>query len=122
MAGIGSSFLTNDNSGIQEARCIGVPGGTVFNKIRLGDFIVVAIHKGQYKKKFSFKKICFGLVLARKTLNSRYAGYSIRFTENRVMLFSNKEKAIGNKLHGFITLECRYFIFNKLIGLAQVIL
>jgi ribosomal protein L14 len=99
-----------------------MPGVTKFNRVRLGDFIVVAVNKGQYKKKFSYKKVCFGLVLTRKIINFRSAGYSIRFTENRVLLFSNKEKTIGNKLYGFITLECKYFIFNRLIVLARVTL
>lgn len=122
MAGVGSIFLTNDNSGVRYVRCICIPGVTKFNQVRLGDFIVVAVNKGQYKKKFSYKKICFGLVLTRKIINKRQAGYSVRFNKNRVLLFSNKEKAIGNKLYGFITLECKYFIFNRLVVLARVTL
>jgi len=122
LAGVGTYFLTNDNSGVRRVRCIRIPGTTRLKHVRLGDFIVTAVNKGQYKKKFSFKKICYGLVLTRKFVTRRFAGYYIKFTYNRLLLFANKEKAIGNRLYGFITLECKYFKFNKIVVLAKITL
>jgi ribosomal protein L14 len=119
MVGVGSVFLTNDNSGVKQVRCLKIPKVLRHNTVKLGDYIVVAVNKGQYKKKFSFKKLCFGLVLTRRRITKRKSGYYLRFGANRVILFSNKEKSIGNRLYGFITLECRYFYFAKIVNLAR---
>ncbi len=119
MVGVGSVFLTNDNSGVKQVRCLKMPKVLRHNTAKLGDYIVVGVNKGHYKKKFSFKKICFALVLTRRRLTYRKAGYYLRFGSNRVILLLTKEKTIGNRLYGFITLECRYFYYARMISLAR---
>lgn len=122
MGGVGSYLKANDNSGLKKIKCIKIPRVTVRNRFENGDYIILAINKGHLKKKFSNKKVSLGLVSSVKRQTRRAAGYFVKFGENRVVLFSNKEKAVGTRLYGPVSFETRLANSTKLIKFARSIL
>jgi ribosomal protein L14 len=109
-------FIVADNSGVNKVTCIANSKSGRQNKVRLGDYVVVSIYRGRYRKNFSYKKLCSGLILTLKRTIRRIPGYFIRFGENRILLFLQPEVTVGNRLYGIISMECRYFQKIKLIS------
>jgi large subunit ribosomal protein L14 len=109
-------FTVADNSGVKKVTCIANSRSGRQNKVCLGDYVVVSIYRGRYRKNFSFKKLCSGLVLTLKRIIRRITGYFIRFGENRILLFLQSEATVGNRLRGIIAMESYYFKKTKLIS------
>jgi ribosomal protein L14 len=108
-----------DNSGVDRVKCISSPRSGRQNKIRFGTFSLISTGKGRHKKTFNFKRTCPALILTIRRTIRRVAGYYLRFSDNRVLLFSQPDVTIGNRLRGVITLECINVSAAKIITAAR---
>jgi ribosomal protein L14 len=115
-------FIVADNSGVKKAICIANSKSGRQNKVCLGDYVVLSIYRGRYRKNFSYKKLCSGLILTLKRIVRRISGYFIRFGENRILLFLQSEVTVGNRMRGIISMECCYFQKTKLITFNRWVL
>ena len=73
--------------------------------------ILVRVTKKNHSKKIKKKVLYFGLVIMIKQYQIRRDGSFVKFTDNRILLFSNVQKIIGSRVYSPIMLEVKTQLF-----------
>lgn len=97
-------LTTSDNSGALRAKCVHIYQNT---NSQLGNFVKVVLHKFDSRKKLQKKKKYFGLVIATAQQKKRQHGQVIKFSENRILLFADKQKFLGTRISGPVCRELK---------------
>jgi ribosomal protein L14 len=109
-----------DNCGIQYAKCIKILRLGKQSNVKIGHFIKLAINKGDKKKNFLNKKVCFGLVLTVKKFILRPAGYFVKIFTTSTSIFLDKEKTVGRAIRSPISLESYLISEAKIMETIKV--
>jgi len=96
-----------DNSGAKHIKCIQVLNRQNYNVGSVGSVILIRVTKKNHSKKIKKKILYFGLVIMIKQYQTRNDGSVIKFTDNRVLLFSNVQKIIGSRIYSPIMAEVK---------------
>jgi large subunit ribosomal protein L14 len=96
-----------DNSGAKYIKCIQVLNRQNYNVGSVGSVILLRVTKKNHSKKIKKKILYFGLVIMIKQYQTRNDGSVIKFTDNRVLLFSNAQKIIGSRIYSPIMVEVK---------------
>lgn len=100
-----------DNSGAKYAKCIQILNRQNYNVGSVGSIILVRVIKKNHSKKIKKKILYFGLVIMIKQYQIRKDGSFVKFTDNRILLFSNVQKIIGSRVYSPIMLEVKTQLF-----------
>ena len=100
-----------DNSGAKYAKCIQILNRQNYNVGSVGSIILVRVIKKNHSKKIKKKVLYFGLVIMIKQYQIRRDGSFVKFTDNRILLFSNVQKIIGSRVYSPIMLEVKTQLF-----------
>jgi large subunit ribosomal protein L14 len=120
MGGIESYIKVVDNSGVKAVKCVKILTVGKKNDTKLGGYFIVAINKGNKKKKFRYKKIILGLILLKKNYKFRPSGYYIKSAESRCILLHDKEQMVGNRFKGPVSIEAKLNNDTKAMQYAKV--
>jgi large subunit ribosomal protein L14 len=112
-----------DNSGAKTVKCLMVikkPIGF------LGDVIKLTLRKFTASKKLIKGKKYFGLLISVNKSKRRINGYRLKFSQNRVLIFSENDKFTGTRVYGPSIRELKKKLlisrFRRVISQAQKIL
>lgn len=113
-----------DNSGVRVVRCMHVYGGTKQTSCGVGDIIMVSardvLPNGKYKKGQKFKAV---VVRSKNMIYRRFDGSKITFSDNAVVLLSDKYEMLGTRVMGPVCRELRSSpSFSKIISLAPEVI
>jgi large subunit ribosomal protein L14 len=118
------TVLTNyDNSGAKKLECIHI---TIKRQkaALLGEVILVAVKKLDYKKKIDKKKIYTSIIIGTKRATKRKNGTFIKFDVNRSLLLSDTFKFLGTRVYGLTPKEIRIKLkatkFKKIISYSKL--
>lgn len=115
-----------DNSGAKKVCCIQVYGGYRRRYARSGDVILLSVktlrkrNKEQSKVKKGSK--VKGLIIRTKTFKPNYSNEIVSSFENSVILISNDNKLIGNRIFSPIEKKFRYTKYLKILSISSGIL
>jgi large subunit ribosomal protein L14 len=115
-----------DNSGAKKACCIQVYGGYRRRYAKLGDIILMSVktlrkkNKEQAKVKKGSK--VKGLIVRTKHFKTSYSNEIISSFDNSVVLISNDNKLIGNRIFSPIERKFRYTKHLKMLSICSGIL
>lgn len=110
-----SKLKVVDNSGAKTAKCIRICVSGIKKVGSVGDLILVTITKRKHQKKIKKKIIYYGLIIAVSSYIMRYDGVFIKFTQNRVLIFSKNYKFLGTRIYGPIMKEIKIQIYKDII-------
>jgi len=96
-----------DNSGAKYIKCVQVLNRQNYNVGSVGSVILTRVTKKNHSKKIKKKILYFGLVIMVKQYQTRNDGSIVKFTDNRVLLFSNVQKIIGSRVYSPIMTEVK---------------
>ena len=117
-----SRLKVADNTGVKEALCIRVLGGSHRRYASVGDLIVVtiksAIPGGMVKKGEKSKAV----VVRTKKEVRRPDGSYIRFDENAAVLLDQSLEPRGTRVFGPVARELRDKKYMKIISLAPEVI
>ena len=117
-----------DNSGAKFAKCISIFGGFTRRYARLGDIILVTVHKVFVNKKLrkkplNRKSLYFGLIISTKNVYHRQDGSFFKFDTNRLLLLNRQLVFLGTRVYGPIVREVRVgknaIRFSKIISYSK---
>lgn len=106
-----SKLKVVDNSGAKIAKCIRVCVSGIKKVGSVGDLILVTITKRKHQKKIKKKMIYYGLIVTVNRQIRRYDGIFVKFTQNRVLIFSKNYKFLGTRVYGPIMREIKIQIY-----------
>lgn len=114
---------TADNSGAQTVKCLMIVKKPVGF---LGDVIKLTLKKFVTSKKLIKGKKYFGLLISIKKNKKRLNGYRLKFSQNRVLIFSENDKFVGTRVYGPTIRELKRKLlinrFKRVISQGQKIL
>lgn len=114
---------TADNSGAQSVKCLMIVKKPVGF---LGDVIKLTLKKFVASKKLIKGKKYFGLLISIKKNKKRLNGYRLKFSQNRVLIFSENDKFVGTRVYGPTIRELKRKLlinrFKRVISQGQKIL
>jgi large subunit ribosomal protein L14 len=114
---------TADNSGAQIVKCLMIVKKPVGF---LGDVIKLTLKKFVASKKLIKGKKYFGLLISIKKNKRRLNGYRLKFSQNRVLIFSENDKFVGTRVYGPTIRELKRKLlinrFKRVISQGQKIL
>jgi len=112
-----------DNSGAKTAKCLIVVKKPIGF---LGDVIKITLRRFTASKKLIKGKKYFGLLVSVNKSKRRLNGYSIKFSKNRILIFSENDKFIGTRVYGPSIRELKKKLlisrFRRVISQSQKIL
>lgn len=120
-----------DNSGVQEAQCIKILGGSKKTIGVLGDIIVVAIKKiikkttkkhEKDKKRIKQGDVCKAIIIQTNKNTTRLDGRQLIFNKNAVILLNANGSPIATRIRGTLSRELRTKNFIKILSLAKKII
>jgi len=114
MIKIESKLKVADNSGAKIVKCIKVYYSNNKNIGYVGSLILVSILKRKHQKKIKKKMIYYGLIISSNAYIKRVDGIFVKFTENRVLIFSKNNKFLGTRIYGPISKEIKIQIYNDI--------
>ena len=106
MVQVESNLVVIDNSNIFNGRCVHIFGGFKHKYATVGDFILVSV-KDKLKKKKLRVKLYLGIVVSVNVNKRRVSGNFIKFDNNRILLFSDKENLLGTKVLEPVSISLR---------------
>ncbi len=99
-------MYATDNSGARLLKCI-----DVLNKKKtlgfIGDTLLVSVKKAIHRRKLKKKLLYFGLIVSTKSYSLRADGTIIKFSSNRVLIFSKTFKFLGTRIYGGVAKDIR---------------
>lgn len=109
-----------DNTGIKSVKVIQV---YKHRKAKPGDNLLTSVKKKKKVKKYVKKKINFTFVVSVKHKFYRKRGsYYLRLIKNQgIVLGADKEKILGTRHSGFLTLESKKPAFVQLLRSCRVV-
>lgn len=107
-----------DNTGAQEAICIGILGGTGRRIAKLGDTIIVSIREATPDSTIKKGEIAKAVIVRARKETRRKDGTYIRFDDNSVVLIDNQKNPRGTRIFGPVARELRNKNYMKIISLA----
>lgn len=107
-----SKLKVVDNSGAKIAKCIRICVSGIKKVGSVGDLILVTITKRKHQKKIKKNNIYYGLIITVKKCVRRYDGIFIKFTQNRILIFSKNYKFLGTRIYGPIMKEIKIHIYK----------
>jgi large subunit ribosomal protein L14 len=108
-----------DNSGAKIGRIFKVLGSSKKRYARIGDIVVLSVHKAEPRKSVKKKDVLFGVVVRQKQAFRRLDGSYVRFDENAVVILDNaKKEPMAGRVFGPIPREIGEKGFQKIISLA----
>lgn len=112
-----------DNSGAKTVKCLRI---VKKQNGSLGDIIKLTLKKFTVSKKLIKGKKYFGLLMGIKKNKKRLNGYRLKFSQNRVLIFSENDKFVGTRVYGPSIRELKKKLlinrFKRIISQAQKIL
>lgn len=117
-----SKFISADNSGAISLKCI----HTTKRQTRsLGAFTTVVLHKFDSKRKLQKKKKYQAALVNTKKPTKRKNGITVRFSDNRALLFGDSDKFLGTRVIGPVCRELKSALpsatYNKISASADVL-
>ena len=110
-----------DNSGVREAVCIRVLGGTRRRYASVGDIVVVACHNIVPSSDLKKGAVSKALIVRTKKEIRRADGSYIRFDDNACVLLNNAGELRGSRIFGPVAREVRA-VNMKVVSLAPEVL
>jgi len=95
-----------DNSNLSGGRCVHVFGGSGKKYATVGDFVLVSV-KNTLKKKALRTKLYLAVLASVRRNHFRKSGNFIKFDENKILLFADKENLLGSKIIAPVSSELR---------------
>jgi len=120
MGGIESYIKVVDNSGVKAVKCVKILTVGKKNDTKLGGYFIVAINKGNKKKKISLQKNYIRFNFIKKNYKFRPSGYYIKSSESRCILLHDKEQMVGNRFKGPVSIEAKLNNDTKAMQYAKV--
>ena len=111
-----------DNTGVKEAQCIKVLGGTRRRYARLGDIIVVSVKEVIPTSQIKKKSVLKAVIVRTKKEYKRKDGSTIRFDDNAIVFINKDKTPKGTRILGPVAKELKDLGFNKIISLAPEVL
>jgi large subunit ribosomal protein L14 len=103
-----SKLAVADNSGAKLVKCVRILSCKNYDIGSVGSFLLARVVKKKHSKKIKKKVLYYGLITMIKQRIRRYDGTVIKFTDNRVLLFSNAYKFLGSRVYGPLMKEIRF--------------
>jgi len=116
MAFKNTSFLCNDNTGVQKVKCI-----KVYKKddIVPGSIILVSVKKVLPWRKIKKGQLYKAVVVRLKKSYLRFLNFNIKYYINAVILLKKNELIpLGTRIHGSVYFEIRLCGFMKIVTLS----
>jgi large subunit ribosomal protein L14 len=96
-----SKLVVVDNSGAKIAKCINIVKRFKFASVC--NLILVTLDKFiKGKRKVKKKLIYLGVLVATKYWSRRKDGFSIKFYQNKILIFNLQFKFLGTRIYGLI--------------------
>lgn len=97
-----------DNSGAKYVKCVNTGFGFKKRSSKVSDLITVSISKlAKGQTAIKKKKKYLALILGTKKKVNRKNGIFVKWSTNRVLLFSDQRKFLGSRVYGPICKEVR---------------
>lgn len=116
-----SKIWAADNSGAVRLKCIHV---YTPQTNQLGNFTKNSLRGFDPKKKLAKKKKYFGLIITDRQRTRRRNGIWVKFSENRALVMTDREKMVGSRMVGPIARELQSKLpeqqFKKISSIADV--
>jgi large subunit ribosomal protein L14 len=125
----GTKLSISDNSGGLLAKCTKVLNSKNKALGNVGDSVLTRIIKKKHSKKIKKKNMYYGLIVTVKSFTRRNDGTFIKFSSNKVLLFSSAYKFLGTRIYGPISKDLRFKLnkdqkqkYLKIISYAEIII
>ena len=115
-------LVVADNSGVKNALCIRVLGGTKRRYASVGDKIVVAIKDALPSGNVKKGAVSKAVVVRTKKEVRRQDGSYIRFDDNACVLLTATDELRGTRIFGPVARELREKQYMKIVSLAPEVL
>jgi ribosomal protein L14 len=117
-----TKLFIGDNTEASLGKCIRILGTNKRTVGFLGDYIVLVLPHRHLIRRLLTKNIYLAVIVVTKKNSRRRSGYYVKGTLNKVVLFSEQGKLVGNVIHGVVLHETLYYGLSKLASLAKNIL
>lgn len=107
-----------DNTGVKEAQCIKVLGGSKRRYAGLGDIIVCSVKSVLPSSDFKKGAVIKGVIVRCKQPTRRPDGSYVRFDSNAMVVIDNEKNPRGTRIFGAVARELREKNFMKIVSLA----
>lgn len=111
-----------DNSGAKEVKCIKVIKSSKKSGAKPGGLAVVSIQKIKSVKNFKKGQVSKGVLIRGKKNIQRNNGFSIKFSDNCLIMIDQKNVPSSTRILGPIYRELREKDYPKLLTMAKVII
>jgi large subunit ribosomal protein L14 len=108
-----SKLAVADNSGAKYIKCIRILSPKNYDVGTIGSILLARVVKKNHSKKIKKKVLYYGLIIMIKQQVSRYDGTTIKFSDNRVLLFSTAYKFLGSRVYGPLMKEIRLHLHKN---------
>lgn len=108
-----SKLAVADNSGAKFVKCVRILSSKNHDVGRVGSILLTRVVKKNHSKKLKKKVLYYGLIIMIKQQVRRCDGTTIKFTDNRVLLFSNTYKFLGSRVYGPLMKEIRLHLHKN---------
>jgi len=120
---VGTKINFLDNSGIKFAKCIKVLGSHRYKTGKIGDKIIIAVKKANFKSKIKKNEIQTALILHTKSSFFRKIGIIINFMNNIAIIVDKKKNVpTATRFYGPIVYEMRRKHFLKVLAISTTII
>ncbi len=107
-----------DNTGVKQAQCIHVLGGTKRKYAQIGDIIVLAVKRAIPSSEIKQGDVVKGVIVRTNRPIRREDGSYLRFDRNAVVLLDADNNPRGTRIFGAVARELRAKNFMKILSLA----
>ncbi|MGX7589791.1 uL14 family ribosomal protein [Candidatus Vidania fulgoroideorum] len=114
----GTNLKVIDNTGAKKAICIRVLGSGKITA-NIGDIIIVSIRKCSKKSKVSAGSIYRSLVVRTKYPFTSRCSFCISFSDNAVILLSDKGEMLGTRINGLISKDISISCKRRIISSSR---
>jgi large subunit ribosomal protein L14 len=122
MINVGTKLFVADNSGAKQVQCIRILGKRKKSAGMLGK-IVVTVKKVTTTNKVKEGNIFHAIIVRTKTGIKRNDGFSLKFSDNSVVLVNKQGDLLGTRIFGLIPREIRRIHYcKKIVSLAPEII
>nr|QEM01890.1 50S ribosomal protein L14 [Nephromyces sp. ex Molgula occidentalis] len=115
---IGSYFNVADNTGVKQILCVGLLKSKK-KSIKIGDFLVGIVKNTKNTKHFKKSTIVKAIVIRLKVPLKLKTGWSIKFTDNAVVLVDNNLNPLGTRVFGYVPKILKKKNYFKLISIVK---
>lgn len=111
-----------DNTGVKFLQCFHILGGGTRKYGQIGDIIVGSVREAEPRREIKRKDVVRAVIVRQKKPFRLKSGIYLRFDDNAAVILDGKTKEPkGNRVIGPIPRTLKGKGFDKIVGMAEVI-